>query len=109
MKPLAIAIASLLSAVPAQAEIRKAWCVVTWPETCREPVSGDCDFRQAFGNVQVWMGDRYEFDFPADEQGRTYERQNDAGDFIRFQRGGAGYVLKVFQRGKPATEPGGSN
>ena len=101
LQPLAIAIASLLSAAPAQAEIRQAWCVVTWPDTNRERATGDCHFRQAFGNVQVWMGDRYAFDFPYDDQGHTYERQN-AGDFIDFKRGG--YILKVFQRGKPASE-----
>ena len=105
MKHIALAAsASLLSVAPAQAEIVKAWCAVTWPDTNHERATGDCDFRQAFGNVQVWMGDRYEFDFRADDRDRTYERRN-TDDFISFKRGG--YILQVFQGGKPASEPGG--
>ena len=103
-RALLIVVASLLSTAPAQAEIVKAWCAVTWPDTNRQPATGDCDFRQAFGNVQVWMGDRYEFDFLADGRVKTYERRN-TEDFISSQRGG--YILQVFQGGKPESEPGG--
>ena len=103
-RALVIAAAFLLSTAAANAEIVKAWCAVTWPETNRKRATGDCDFRQAFGNVQVWMGDRYKFDFRADDRGKTYERRN-TEDFISFQRGG--YTLQVFQGGKPESKPGG--
>jgi len=44
------------------------------------------------------MGERWTFDFPAENQGRYYTRRN-RNNFIRFERGG--YTLTVFQGGQP--------
>ena len=98
MRPLVIAVTTVLSAAPAQAEIVQAWCSLMWRDGRAQIEQGPCDFRQAFGNVQVWMGERWAFDFPADGQGRYYTRRN-RNDFIRFERGG--YILTVFQGGQP--------
>ena len=88
----------------AQAEIVKAWCVVTWTDGSRDRETGNCDFRQSGGNIQVWMGDRWKFVFLDVERGQSYERNN-TEDFVGLKRGG--YVLQVFQGGQPAAEPGG--
>ena len=104
MRSLLIALAAVLTAAPAQAEIVQAWCSLMWRDGRAQIEQGPCAFRQAFGNVQVWMGKRWAFDFPAEGQGRTYTRRN-RNDFIRFERGG--YILTVFQGGRPPAEPGG--
>ena len=98
MRRLGIAIATMLSTAPAQAEIVQAWCSLMWREGHAQIEQGPCHFRQSFGNVQVWMGERWTFDFPAEGQGRYYTRRN-RNNFIRFERGG--YTLTVFQGGKP--------
>jgi hypothetical protein len=104
MRPLVIAITTVLSAAPAQAEIVQAWCSLMWRDGRAQIEQGPCHFRQAFGNVQVWMGERWTFDFPAEGQGRYYTRRN-RNDFIRFERGG--YILTVFQGGQPGSQSGG--
>ena len=104
LRPLVIVITTVFSAAPVQAEIVQAWCSLMWRDGRAQIEQGPCDFRQAFGNVQVWMGERWAFDFPADGQGRYYTRRN-RNDFIRFERGG--YILTVFQGGQPASQPGG--
>ena len=80
------------------AEIVKAYCTLTWEEH-KPGEKGDCDFRQAFGNVQVWMGQRWLFDFPDSERGRSYLRENTKTGII-FTRKGQ-YTLKVTQSGRP--------
>ena len=102
MNPLSIAISTILVATPAQAEIAKAWCSLTWRDGRHQTEQGPCDFRQAFGNVQVWMDSRWTFNFPAEGQGRFYTRRNKK-DFIRFERGG--YILTVFQGSQPQNAP----
>ena len=102
MNPLSIAISTILVAAPAQAEIVKSWCSLTWRDGRHPTEQGPCDFRQAFGNVQVWMDNRWSFNFPAEGQGRFYTRRNKK-DFIRFERGG--YILTVFQGSQPQNAP----
>ena len=97
MRLFVIAVTTLLNAAPAQAEIVEAWCSLIWRDGRGKIEQGPCDFRQAFGNVQIWMGERWAFDFPSEGQGRYYTRRN-RNDFIRFERGG--YILTVFQ-GRP--------
>ena len=65
MKLLVIAITTLLGAAPVQAEIVQAWCSLMWRDGRGQIEQGPCDLRQAFGNVQVWMGERWAFDFSA--------------------------------------------
>ena len=98
MRLFVIAITTLLSAAPAQAEIVQAWCSLMWRDGPGQIAQCPCDFRQAFGNVQVWMGERWAFNFSAEGQGRYYTRRN-RNNFIRFERGG--YILTVFQGGAP--------
>ena len=98
LRTLVIAITTVLSAALVQAEIVQAWCSLISRDGRGQIEQGPCDFRQAYGNVQVWMGERWAFDFPAEGQGRFYTRRN-RKNFIRFERGG--YILTVFQGGQP--------
>ena len=82
----------------AKTEIVWAHCTLTWKKQ-RRMEEGDCRFRQAFGNVQIWMGERWVFDFPAKELGKTYQRTNNAKE-ISFTRDGA-YTLIIQQDGRP--------
>ena len=100
LRSLTIATSVVLSAAPAQAEIVSAWCSLMWRDGRQQIEQGPCQFRQAFGNVQVWMGDRWVFDFSAAGQGRYYTRRN-RKDFIRFERGD--YILTIVQGGRPAS------
>ena len=100
LRSLTIATSVVLSAAPAQAEIVRAWCSLMWRDGRQQIEQGPCQFRQAFGNVPVWMGDRWVFDFPAAGQGRYYTRRN-RKDFIRFERGD--YILTIVQGGRPAS------
>ena len=75
MRLFVIAVTTLLSAAPAQAEIVEAWCSLIWRDG-RGDRARSLHFRQAFGNVQVQMGERWAFDFPAEGQGRYYTRRN---------------------------------
>ena len=79
------------------AEIVKAYCTLTWEEQ-RPMEQGDCDFRQAFGNVQILMGKRWIFDFPDSERGKSYERDNQETG-ISFKRKGE-YTIKIYQTRK---------
>ena len=77
-----------------KAEIVEAHCTLTWQEPQKTEV-GDCHFRQAFGNVQIWMGQRWAFDFPASELGKSYQRDNQTTQ-IGFTRKGQ-YTLIIDQ------------
>jgi hypothetical protein len=81
-------------------EIVTAYCTLTWNEQ-RKKEEGECHFRQAFGNVQIWMGQRWAFDFPSREQGKSYQRSNEKNRII-FTREGE-YKLTMYQDGKPMT------
>jgi len=63
-----------------------------------------CDFTQLRGNVTI-DSQRWAFEFPDAERGKTYERQNTI-DFKRFVREGH-YTLTVFESGEKPNEPGG--
>jgi len=76
------------------AEIVEAHCTLTWEKQQKTEV-GDCHFRQAFGNVQIWMGERWAFDFPASELGKSYKRDNQTTQ-ISFTRKGQ-YTLIIDQ------------
>ena len=77
-----------------KAEIVKAHCTLT-RERQKKTEVGDCHFRQAFGNVQIWMGERWAFDFPASELGKSYQRDNQTSQ-ISFTRKGQ-YTLIIDQ------------
>ncbi len=54
--------AALLAATafvtPVNAEVVDAWCSLFWRDgRASEQKTGDCDFRQAFGNATVWLAD----------------------------------------------------
>ena len=79
-------------------EIVNAYCTLKWRERNRKD-EGECHFRQAFGNVQIWMGQRWAFEFPSREQGKSYQRSNEKNRIV-FTRKGE-YTLTVYQGGKP--------
>ena len=69
-----------------KAEIVEAHCTLTWEKQQKAEV-GDCHFRQAFGNVQIWMGERWAFDFPASELGKSYQRDNQTTQISSTRKG----------------------
>ena len=61
---------------PAEAEIVSAQCrLIRYGGQATPAETFPCDFRQSGGNVQVWS-QRWKFDFPYREQGKTYIRIN---------------------------------
>lgn len=88
---LALSLGSL--ATPAFAEISASQCklIKYGPTTTVETFA--CDFRQSGGNVQVWS-DRWNFEFPIAEQGKTFIRINRIP--LTFTRTGQ-YTLQVTQ------------
>ena len=100
----ALAIGSLLAA-PAQADtVEGALCELTRLNPPAAAVDFPCDFSQYQGNAYA-NSKRWNFNFPASQQGKTYERQNTM-DFVRFTREGQ-YSLTVYQSGSKPNEPGG--
>jgi len=91
-------------AAPASSEIIQAWCHIGWSDNGRPTESGACDFHEANGRVQVSLGDRWSFDFRSEDRHQWFRRVR-YPCFVRFKRGG--YILDVFQGGKPAYEPNG--
>ena len=79
-------------------EIVTAYCTLKWREQSRKD-EGECHFRQAFGNVQIWMGQRWAFEFPTKEQGKSYQRSNEKNRIIFTKEGD--YKLTAYQGGKP--------
>ena len=82
-----------------RAEIVSAHCTLSW-EKSQKTETGDCQFRQAFGNVQIWMGKRWAFDFPASEREKSYQRENRTTQII-FKRTGD-YTLIINQSKRQA-------
>ncbi|MEB3241231.1 MAG: hypothetical protein VKJ31_04210 [Synechococcus sp.] len=80
---------------PAKADSTKAWCSLfeanDQNNSLPEPVP--CRFSQSQGNATVVMPQR-RFDFPAKEQGKTYQRDNSTAG-IGFSRKGD-FTLVVF-------------
>ena len=80
---------------PAGAEIISAQCRLIRYGGMATPVeSFPCDFRQSGGNVQVWS-QRWTFDFPYSEQGKSFIRINRIP--LTFTRTGQ-YTLEVRQQ-----------
>ena len=79
---------------PASAEILPAQCRLIRYGGIETPVENfPCDFRQSGGNVQVWS-ERWTFDFPYQQQGKTFIRINRIP--LTFTRTGK-YTLEVKQ------------
>ena len=79
---------------PASAEIVPAQCRLIRYGDIETPVETfPCDFRQSGGNVQVWS-ERWTFDFPYQQQGKTFIRINRIP--LTFTRTGK-YTLEVKQ------------
>ena len=82
-------------ALPASADSTKAWCSLfsakdnskALPEPLR------CTFSQRQGNVVVSMPQRT-FNFPAKEQGKTYQRDNHSSG-VGFSKAGE-FTLVIF-------------
>ncbi|AKN60031.1 hypothetical protein WB44_01590 [Synechococcus sp. WH 8020] len=87
------AIAATLLAAPAMAEISPSKCRLIRYGDTNTVETFNCDFRQAFGNVQVWS-DRWNFEFPIAEQGKSFIRINRIP--LTFTRNGQ-YTLEVSQ------------
>ena len=82
---------------PVQADtVRGALCELIRFNPASPAENFKCDFSQLQGNVYI-SGSRWRFAFPAAEQGKTYQRQNN-DDYVRFSREGQ-YVLNVYQSG----------
>ena len=80
--------------LPARAEIVPAQCRLIRYGGIAKPVeSFPCDFRQSGGNVQGWS-QRWKFDFPYSEQGKSFIRINRIP--LTFTRTGQ-YTLEVQQ------------
>ena len=81
--------------LPAAADSTKAWCSLFSAKDSSgalpEPVR--CTFSQRQGNVIVSMPKR-QFDFPAKEQGKSYQRDNHSAG-IGFSKEGE-FTLVVF-------------
>ena len=92
---LSAAAAIVLSVLNASAlaEIRTSKCrLIKYGDTTTVE-SFNCDFRQSGGNVQVWS-DRWNFEFPDAELGKTFIRINRIP--LTFTRTGQ-YTLEVTQ------------
>ena len=98
----AAAIATVALAAPAIADGVKAYCSLSWHDDSMPIIEGPCYFSQHQGNAYVDDFNDYKFAFPAAEQDKTYQRQNNM-EFVRFTREGQ-YTLQVFQGGKPTAK-----
>ena len=97
----ALTIATLTSAVQSDT-VNNALCELTQLDSDSSVEDFRCDFTQLQGNVYI-SGSRRKFAFPAEEQGKTYQRQNRA-EFVRFIRQGQ-YELKIYQSGVKPIKP----
>ena len=80
--------------LPARAEIVPAQCrLIRYGGMAKPAEFFPCDFRQSGGNVQVWS-QRWNFDFPYSEQGKSFIRINRIP--LTFTRIGQ-YTLEVRQ------------
>ena len=84
--------------------VKDALCVLSRHDDSIPREEFRCDFTQLRGNVTI-DSQRWTFEFPDAERGKTYERQNTV-DFKRFIREGH-YTLTVFESGEKPNEPGG--
>ena len=91
-----LALLGLGPVLTARADSTLAYCQLSRHDHTIAVESGPCQFSQRQGNVNVLMGQRWAFRFPADQQGQSYQRSaSDQG--LRFNREGD-YTLSVFWR-----------
>lgn len=83
------------TAVPVRADSITATCILSRHDHTIPLEQGPCTFSQRQGNVTVRFGP-WAFDFPSDEQGRSYARSA-SSEGLRFNREGQ-YTLQVLWR-----------
>lgn len=90
----------------AWADSTAAYCVLSKANSKDVPQQGPCRWSQRQGNVNITFQSR-EYDFPADQDGKTYTRMNRDGAKAGpvFTRKGQ-YTLSVYWR-KPAADSAG--
>lgn len=100
---VALALGALSVAIPTEAwaDSTEAYCVLSKPKSKSPPLQGPCRWSQRQGNVNIVFQSQ-NYDFPADQDGRTYTRLNREGSEAGpvFTRKGL-YTLSVYWR-KPA-------
>ncbi len=96
----------LALSAPSQADSAQAYCVLSWAKRGHPLEEGPCQWSQRQGNAAILFKDQ-RFDFPAEEEGKTFSRANRAGNEAGpvFTRPGK-YTLSVYWR-QPAKEKGG--
>lgn len=112
MRRSALAVSMILGALTgtmsptAWADSSAAYCVLSKSNTKTAPQQGPCRWSQRQGNVSITFQSR-EYDFPAEQDGKTYTRMNrdgaEAGPV--FTRKGQ-YTLSVYWRKPAADSPG---
>lgn len=112
MRSSALAVAVVLSSLAvtmspaARADSAAAYCVLSKANAKTAPQQGPCRWSQRQGNVTIIFQSR-EYDFPSDQEGKTYTRMNrdgaEAGPV--FTRKGQ-YTLSVYWRKPAADAPG---
>lgn len=109
MRSSVIAVAVILSSLAgamsaaARADSAAAYCVLSKAKARTAPQQGPCRWSQRQGNVTINFQSR-EYDFPADQEGKTYTRVNREGHEAGpvFTRKGQ-YTLSVYWH-KPAAD-----
>lgn len=112
MRRSALAVSMILGALTgtmspaAWADSSAAYCVLSKSNAKAAPQQGPCRWSQRQGNVSITFQSR-EYDFPAEQDGKTYTRMNrdgaEAGPV--FTRKGQ-YTLSVYWRKPAADSPG---
>lgn len=90
----------------AWADSTEAYCVLSKANTKAVPQQGSCRWSQRQGNVSITFQSR-DYDFPADQEGKSYKRMNRDGAEAgpEFTRKGQ-YTLSVYWRKPAADWPG---
>ncbi|MEB3242775.1 MAG: hypothetical protein VKO44_03985 [Cyanobacteriota bacterium] len=103
---LGLGTASMAVPTPARADSAAAYCVLSKANDKAAPRQGPCRWSQRQGNATVLFQGR-EYDFPADQDGKSYTRVNREGPEAGpvFSRKGQ-YILSVYWRKPAADSPG---
>jgi hypothetical protein len=103
-----MALCALAGTMPlaALADSTAAYCVLSKANAKAIPQQGPCRWSQRQGNVSITFQSR-EYDFPADQDGKSYTRMNRAGSeagpvFTRKSQ----FILSVYWRKPTADSPG---
>ena len=110
--PVAIVAAATFCAVATafpmavRSDSAEAYCVLSKATVKAVPQQGPCRWSQRQGNVNIMFQAR-EYDFPSDQEGKTYTRLNRGGNEAGpvFTRKGQ-YTLSVYWRKPLADAPG---